>query len=265
MESLFGSSQSAGMKHCDKHGEYEAKSAEFMGKRVVTGCPDCAIDSAAQRDREFQQELVDNARQARQRQSERVMRKAGIPERFRSKTFADFQPHGDAMMEVHRLCQVYAERFDDLAQKGTSMIFSGPSGTGKTHLACAIGARVMEDGRVFMFTNAYDLLMAVKDTYDKDSDERESGMIRGFVKPDLLVVDEVDVGLASESDKRIMFAILNGRYEQMRPTIVMSNLPTEGDSKKLQDVLGARMFDRLLEGKGKILHFQGRSQRTSGN
>ena len=49
-------------------------------------------------------------------------------------------------------------------------------------------------------------------------------MVAGFIRPDLLILDEVGVQFGSETEKMILFEIINGRYEQLKPTIVISNL-----------------------------------------
>lgn len=262
-EQIFPSAEPGETRTCEKHGDYQSSVVEVFGSRMETKCPQCVAEDTDERDRAFQREIAEQARAAKQREAERIVRKAGIPERFRGKGFDDFRAKGPAMTEVLRLCRAYADHFDDLAKHGTSMIFSGTSGTGKTHLACAIGNQLMRDRKTVLFVNAYDMLMTVKNTYDRDSQDRESDVIREFTRPDLLMIDEVDVGLASDTDRRILFAILNGRYEKMRPQILLSNLGTEGPAKTIQDVLGSRMFDRMLEGRGKILKFEGRSFRTA--
>ena len=51
-------------------------------------------------------------------------------------------------------------------------------------------------------------------------------MVAGFIRPDLLILDEVGVQFGSETEKMILFEIINGRYEQLKPTIVISNRRT---------------------------------------
>ena len=71
-------------------------------------------------------------------------------------------------------------------------------------------------------------------------------MVASFIRPDLLILDEVGVQFGSETEKMILFEIINGRYEQLKPTIVInSNL-----RRALTDYLGERVVDRLREGGG---------------
>jgi DNA replication protein DnaC len=61
----------------------------------------------------------------------------------------------------------------------------------------------------------------------------------------------------SDFELTTLFAIINGRYEQMRPTVVISNL--SGDQLPL--AMGERCVDRLREGGGVVVPFDWESQR----
>ena len=92
---------------------------------------------------------------------------------------------------------------------------------------------------------------SVKETYAKDAGRTEAQAIRDLVDPDLLILDEVGVPHGSNTEKLILFEIINGRYEAVRPTIVISNLDAAG----LEQFLGERAFDRLREGGGRLVVF----------
>lgn len=66
--------------------------------------------------------------------------------------------------------------------------------------------------------------------------------MRALLEPDMLIMDEVG-GRASEHDQSLMFDIINARYADMRPMILLSNLAR----CELDELLGARMADRLRE------------------
>src|SRR5690606_23131134 len=100
-------------------------------------------------------------------------------------------------------------------------------------------------------------IRAVKDTYRRDSTQTEAEAIASFVTPDLLILDEVGVQFGSDTEKLILFEIINGRYESMKPTIVISNLAIG----ELEAYLGERAFDRLREGGGKAVVFDWPSYR----
>ena len=105
----------------------------------------------------------------------------------------------------------------------------------------------MRAGRTAIFTTASKMLRAVKDTYHKESEYSEKQVMEIYEKCDLLILDEVGVQRGSDFEKDMLFDVINARYENMRPTIILSNLTI--DECKLY--LGERVFDRMREGGGK--------------
>ena len=85
----------------------------------------------------------------------------------------------------------------------------------------------------------------------------EQDAIDALVMPDLLILDEVGVQFGTVTESLIMFEILNGRYEKVRPTIVMSNLTED----EITEYLGSRVVDRLKEGGGVLVAFDWDSYR----
>ena len=63
----------------------------------------------------------------------------------------------------------------------------------------------------------------------------------------------------SEFEKQILFDVLNQRYEQLKPAILLSNIPTE----QLSDYLGERVTDRLRENGGVVIGFDWKSYRRN--
>lgn len=75
----------------------------------------------------------------------------------------------------------------------------------------------------------------------------------------MLILDEVGVQFGSESEKIILFEILNERYLNMKPTILISNL----NPAALQEYVGERVMDRMRENGGIILKFDWKSHRSN--
>src|SRR6185312_8486138 len=98
----------------------------------------------------------------------------------------------------------------------------------------------------------------LRDTWRKDSAETESEVLCQLLLPDLLVIDEVGVQYGSDGEKVHAFDIIDGRYNAMRPTIVITNCKPD----ELLAYLGERVVDRLLEDGGRMLVFDGKSNRT---
>ncbi|HAI90003.1 MAG TPA: hypothetical protein DCL46_10135, partial [Alcanivorax sp.] len=163
--------------------------------------------------------------------------------------------------KIKAACQRYAERFEDRLQMGGGLVLCGKPGTGKTHLACAIANHVMREFfRVPLFTSVTKMSRAVKATYTPKSDRTEAQVIRSFVDPDLLILDEVGAQRGTETELLLAQEIIDERYQEVRPTILISNLP----ESELGRYIGDRAIDRMYEGGGAILAFDWDSYRRSG-
>ena len=78
-----------------------------------------------------------------------------------------------------------------------------------------------------------------------------------FINPDLLILDEIGLQHGSEAEKIILFEILNERYMQCKPTILISNL----DINDLKEYITERVIDRMREGGGQKIVFNWESNR----
>ncbi|WP_181944086.1 ATP-binding protein, partial [Klebsiella pneumoniae] len=78
-----------------------------------------------------------------------------------------------------------------------------------------------------VFTTALKIAREFKSTWSKTATRSEEDVIRFFTKPDLLIIDEVGIQFGSKAEEMIMFEIINTRYERLKPTILISNLPKD--------------------------------------
>ena len=179
-----------------------------------------------------------------------------IPPRFVGKTFESFIPT-DQSQKVYAFFLDYAQNLQDRIKSGTSAILTGNPGTGKTHLACALLFEAQKQGYSSFFINIRKLFRCVRDSWREGSAESESQVIERFVAIDLLVIDEVGVQANSDNERNILYDILNGRYEATKPTILLSNNPLES----IENIIGARSFDRLREGGGRAFDCKWESYR----
>ena len=116
----------------------------------------------------------------------------------------------------------------------------------------------MQQQQSALFVTVQRLIRRVKDSWHT-KEETESEVIDAYASPDLLILDEVGVQFGSEFEKQVLFDVLNERYEKLKPSILLSNIPSE----QLSDYLGERVTDRLRENKGRMIGFNWDSYRKN--
>ena len=242
------------IRSCLTHGEYQAKLISIHGKEFGGGCPACMAE------RDAKETEIKNRMQAdtQRRRIEGLFQRAGIPHRFQARSFANYVTSNDGQRSALRKSQAYADSWEEVLKLGTCLVFSGNAGTGKTHLACAIANALMGKGVSSLFTTVSDAMRSIKRTYDAGSSITEQQAIAAFCDPQLLILDEVGGSRGTEYELQLMFDIINKRYENSRPTIVLTNL----DPGALREHLGERITDRLREGGGKLIAFTWESHRA---
>lgn len=242
-------------RNCPEHGAYT--STNFIGEHW-TVCPKCMM---IQRDREAKEQLAADEKLRQERIASKWKAKitgAAIPERFKDRTLESYVAKTSGQQKALAFATEYAENFDLVLREGRSAIFVGKVGTGKTHLAIGIALSIMQQQRSALFVTVQRLIRRVKDSWHT-KEETESQVVDVFASPDLLVLDEVGVQFGSEFEKQVLFDVLNTRYENRKPSILLSNIPKE----QLSDYLGERVTDRLRENGGKVIGFDWESYRRN--
>jgi DNA replication protein DnaC len=227
---------------CDTHGAFEDRGTVLpFGKREPkwSGCPQCNAIRHAETEALEQQERE----RQRQRRMEQRLSQSGIPLRFRDRTFDNFVADTDAKRNALKIAADFAESFDEHLQSGTTVVFSGKPGTGKSHLAIAAAVVAMKTNTA-MYLNAMDLIRMVRDTWRRDSEMTEIAVLTELSTVSLLVIDEIGVQYGTDGEQVILFDVLNRRYRDLMPTILLTNLGKAG----MKEFLGERSFDRLREG-----------------
>lgn len=235
---------------CDVHGEYAA----YQFKEYWTNCPQC--QTIKDHEEQIARRAADDSERKQRLWAHRLGR-AAIPERFSDRTLQSYVVTCEHSKAALATAQDYADRFEEVMKKGSCLIFCGDVGTGKTHLAIGIANEILKRDYHPVFVSVIKAIRKIKETYSRDSDLTEDDAIKSFIEPDLLILDEVGVQFGSETEKLYLFEIINGRYEQMKPTLLISNLGT----KELEGFIGSRVMDRLRESGGKAVIFNWKSYR----
>ncbi len=128
---------------------------------------------------------------------------------------------------------------------GRNIILAGNPCNGKTHLSVAIAKNAINGGHAVLFTTVGKMIDKIN-----EAGWNKATAIDNYTVPDLLILDEVTYTLNSEEQKNL-FKVINKRYEQIRYTVIQTNLSMHD----LKNVLGESIIDRLRENGGVVLYF----------
>lgn len=242
---------------CEDHGQFPQQINVIFGREFKTGCPEC---SRIRNEEEAARKEAQEAQALRMRMAEKLGA-ALIPKRFAGKTFDGYIADTAEQKKALKTCARYAAEFKQIAAAGRCLLLLGKPGTGKTHLSVAIANQIMAtSSATAVYRTIGSVLQAIKATFnDSSTDQSESKILASLISPSLLILDEIGVSKEKPSDFELttLFAIINGRYEELRPTVIVSNL----DAKALSTAIGERCADRLREGGVIVIPFEWESQR----
>ncbi len=138
------------------------------------------------------------------------------------------------------------------------LVLYGPVGTGKSHLAIAIGRLACERGVPVRFFTATGLLMRLRRAQQENRLDRELASIG---KARLLIIDEFGYLPIDEEGSRLLFQIISDSYET-RSIIYTTNIEFSGWGRVLGDKnMAAALIDRTVH-HGRLIRFEGRSYRS---
>ena len=147
----------------------------------------------------------------------------------------------------------------ELVTEGRNAIFSGPSGTGKTHLVVAIAYRALQHGYEARFVGADVLIGELSHAAALGTLEEA---LAPYLHPHVLVLDEVGYLAHAADAANVLYRVVNERYLRGRPILVTTNKPLAAWGQVLHDGdLAEAILDRLLE-RGAHFEMRGRSYRT---
>jgi len=130
-----------------------------------------------------------------------------------------------------------------------NLIITGPTGAGKSYLACAFAQKACREG----FTTTYLRISRLfEDLSIAKGDGRYLKMLTGFAKTDLLVLDDYGLSKLNQEQRHDLLEIFEDRH-RVRSTLVTSQLPLDHWHEQIGDpTLADAILDRLVHNAHKI-------------
>ena len=247
-------------KTCEIHGDFTVEYLDMGGIPIPRTTPVCQICDTERKEREAaEQELVKKqaAKKFKAQQIEWAIENFNkwIPKRFANATIESFVVENKGQEQALNLCNRYIKSFSTTNKKtGGGLILTGNVGTGKTHLAIALGRELAKQGERVIYTNLTELIRSVRATWKGEGSER--AILEQLIGTGLLIIDEAGVQNGTENERNILFEIIDGRYQDVKPTIIISNLNVD----EVSTFISQRSVDRITHG-GATIPFDWESQR----
>ncbi|EEP8451849.1 ATP-binding protein [Salmonella enterica subsp. enterica] len=193
-------------------------------------------------------------RHNRQVRVEKILNRSGIQPLHRKCSFANYRVQNDGQRYALSQAKSIA---GELENGCTNFAFSGKPGTGKNHLAAAIGNHLLKNGKTVIVVTVADVMSALHASYD-DGQSGEK-FLRELCRVDLLVLDEIGIQRETKNEQVVLHQIVDRRTASMRGVGMLTNLNYDA----MKSLLGERVMDRMTMNGGRWVNFNWESWRPN--
>jgi DNA replication protein DnaC len=163
--------------------------------------------------------------------------------RFASATLESYQIGCDEQRKAMDSIQAYIANIKEHVAAGAGAVLFGSAGSGKTHLLVGMGKAAIDAGVNVEWRNGVDLAAEFRGTIGRGNGWEEQ-LVKELVDAEILILDDVlpVAGVLSEYQASNLYRIVNGRYNQLRPTWSSMNV---ADGSEAEKGAGCQTVDRL--------------------
>jgi DNA replication protein DnaC len=176
-----------------------------------------------------------------------ILDKAKLPRRYSACHFNSFSPSDPTQVKALRLATQFTMEYPAVER---GLLFTGPVGVGKTHLAVSILKGLSERGFSCLFYEFGALLKEIQDSYNPNTKTSELGVLTPVLNAEVLVLDELGASKPTDWVRDTMAHIINVRYNDRKATIFTTNYSDDRPAEReetLEDRIGVRLRSRLFE------------------
>ncbi len=171
--------------------------------------------------------------------------------------YKESQTNYDIMRRNFEFCKSYAENFD---LKSYSLLFTGATGLGKTHLSLAIANIAISKGFNVVYGTAQKLLASIEREHFGRAKEPDGTTEEMLEECDLLIIDDLGAEFTTSFSVSAFNNILNSRLLDSKPTIISTNLTLDEIQHKYTERAASRIIGEYM-----ILSFVGKDIRQQKN
>jgi DNA replication protein DnaC len=156
--------------------------------------------------------------------------------------FSDRKGEGLSPSDVQSLDKAFHAALDFAENPQGWLVFSGPYGCGKTHLAAAIGNFCSEKGKPPIFVTSTELLDHLRATFNPESKVRFDRRFEEFQTTNLLILDDLGTESMTPWVQERLYQLFNARYNSKLATVITTSKMLD----EIDDRIRSRMIDKRL-------------------
>lgn len=227
---------------CDCGEEYGFVRLDFAGVEIPQYCKcDREGSSEYEAKRKLEQEAINLRKQV-----ELVKQHSGFLLEHQDMTFERFTPSCSSAVEAFEKSKLYVEKFTDFRTAGKGLLFTGNTGSGKTHLCAAIGNALLEQGISVKIIHCSLLFRKIRDTY-RGFDTSIEQIMLPYECCTLLILDELTADKTTMMENEQLETLIDTRLGNRRPTIITTNstpLQLMAENSLIDKRIVSRIFDK---------------------